>query len=261
LSHQALYRKWRPLSFDDVVGQQHITSALKAQTAAGRLSHAYLFTGTRGTGKTTCAKILARAVNCENPRDGNPCNACPACVGIDNGSLLDANTAAILGKALEPYRIMYYEEPTMPCNHDVYKHIKSRCSLPLATGERSYTRWGFRQFFEDRTLDIIQPDLCNTGGITETKKICDMAKVYDIGVQIHVCGGPIATAAALQVEAAIPNFTIHEEHNANLLKVFKDSGTQYYAPVNGFYDIPELPGIGQEMSQWAMDNARKVVIE
>ena len=156
---------------------------------------------------------------------------------------------------------MYFEEPTMPCNPDVYKHIKSRCSLPLATGERSYTRWGFRQFFEDRTLDIIQPDLCNTGGITETKKICDMAQVYDIGVQIHVCGGPIATAAALQVEAAIPNFTIHEEHNANLLKVFKDSGTQYYAPVNGFYDIPELPGIGQEMSQWAMDNARKVVIE
>ena len=180
---------------------------------------------------------------------------------VEIHSLLDANTAAILGKALEPYRIMYYEEPTMPCNPDVYKHIKSRCSLPLATGERSYTRWGFRQFFEDRTLDIIQPDLCNTGGITETKKICDMAQVYDIGVQIHVCGGPIATAAALQVEAAIPNFTIHEEHNANLLKVFKDSGTQYYAPVNGFYDIPELPGIGQEMSQWAMDNARKVVIE
>ncbi len=87
--YQALYRKWRPKTFDDVVGQEHITDTLKRQVASGRLSHAYLFTGTRGTGKTTCAKILARAVNCENPRDGNPCNACPACIGIENGSILD----------------------------------------------------------------------------------------------------------------------------------------------------------------------------
>ena len=87
--YQALYRKWRPRTFDDVVGQEHITGTLKRQTAAGRLSHAYLFTGTRGTGKTTCAKILARAVNCENPQDGNPCNRCPACLGIENGSILD----------------------------------------------------------------------------------------------------------------------------------------------------------------------------
>ena len=180
---------------------------------------------------------------------------------VEIHSLLDANTAALLGQALEPYRIMYYEEPTMPCNPGVFKHITERCKLPLATGERSYTRWGFRQFFEDRTLDIIQPDLCNTGGITETKKICDMAQVYDVGVQIHVCGGPIATAAALQVEAAIPNFVIHEEHNANLLKIFKESGKYYHAPVNGFYEVPELPGIGQEMSEQAMATARKVVIE
>ena len=180
---------------------------------------------------------------------------------VEIHSLLDANTAALLGQALEPYRIMYYEEPTMPCNPGVFKHIKERCKLPRATGERSYTRWGFRQFFEDRTLDIIQPDLCNTGGITETKKICDMAQVYDVGVQIHVCGGPIATAAALQVEAAIPNFVIHEEHNANLLKIFKESGKYYHAPVNGFYEVPELPGIGQEMSEQAMATARKVVIE
>ena len=87
--YQALYRKWRPRTFDDVVGQDHITDTLKRQVAGDRLSHAYLFTGTRGTGKTTCAKILARAVNCERPVEGNPCNACPACLGIENGSILD----------------------------------------------------------------------------------------------------------------------------------------------------------------------------
>lgn len=87
--YQALYRKWRPRTFDDVVGQSHITETLKRQVATGRTSHAYLFTGTRGTGKTTCAKILARAVNCEAPVDGNPCNRCPSCLGIENGSILD----------------------------------------------------------------------------------------------------------------------------------------------------------------------------
>ncbi len=87
--YQALYRKWRSKTFDEVVGQKHITDTLKRQVAAGRLSHAYLFTGTRGTGKTSCAKILARAVNCEHPVDGNPCNRCPACLGIENGSILD----------------------------------------------------------------------------------------------------------------------------------------------------------------------------
>ena len=87
--YQALYRKWRPKTFADVVGQEHITETLQRQVVEGRLSHAYLFTGTRGTGKTTCAKILARAVNCEHPENGNPCNRCPSCLGIESGRLLD----------------------------------------------------------------------------------------------------------------------------------------------------------------------------
>ena len=87
--YQALYRKWRPKTFADVVGQEHITETLQRQVAEGRLSHAYLFTGTRGTGKTTCAKILARAVNCEHPENGNPCNRCPSCLGIESGRPLD----------------------------------------------------------------------------------------------------------------------------------------------------------------------------
>jgi len=87
--YQALYRKWRPRTFDEVAGQQHITETLKNQVRTGRLSHAYLFIGTRGTGKTSCAKILAKAVNCEAPVDGNPCNRCRSCLGIDSGEVMD----------------------------------------------------------------------------------------------------------------------------------------------------------------------------
>ncbi len=87
--YQALYRKYRPQTFDDVVGQLPVTQTLKTQLQTGKLSHAYLFTGTRGTGKTSCAKILAKAVNCLEPIDGNPCNRCRACTSIDAGSCLD----------------------------------------------------------------------------------------------------------------------------------------------------------------------------
>ena len=87
--YQALYRKYRPQTFDDVSGQMAVTQTLKTQVVTGKLSHAYLFTGSRGTGKTSCAKILAKAVNCLNPTDGNPCNRCEACKAIDSGSCMD----------------------------------------------------------------------------------------------------------------------------------------------------------------------------
>lgn len=87
--YQALYRKYRPSTFEDVCGQEHITSVLKTQLKNGRISHAYMFCGSRGTGKTTCAKILAKAVNCENPIDGEPCNSCPSCIAINEERVLD----------------------------------------------------------------------------------------------------------------------------------------------------------------------------
>lgn len=87
--HQALYRKWRPMRFEDVVGQEHVTRTLRAQSVAGRLSHAYVFCGPRGTGKTTCARILAKAANCLSPQNGDPCNCCAACKAINDGSATD----------------------------------------------------------------------------------------------------------------------------------------------------------------------------
>ena len=89
--YKALYRKWRPKTFDDMAGQEHITTTLKNEVAAGRPSHAYLFFGTRGTGKTSCSKILAKAVNCLNPDNGNPCCECEICIGIDGDSILDVS--------------------------------------------------------------------------------------------------------------------------------------------------------------------------
>ena len=87
--HQALYRKYRPQTFSDVCGQDHISNTLKTQVAENRFTHAYLFTGSRGTGKTSSAKILSKAVNCLHPVNGDPCNECENCVGIDNGEILD----------------------------------------------------------------------------------------------------------------------------------------------------------------------------
>ena len=115
--YQALYRKYRPKTFDDVVGQEHITETLKKQVETGRLSHAYLFIGTRGTGKTTCAKILAKAVNCEHPVNGNPCNHCAACRGIDDGSILDVvEIDAASNNRVEDVRALRDEAVFSPAN-------------------------------------------------------------------------------------------------------------------------------------------------
>ena len=114
--------------------------------------------------------------------------------------------------------------------------------------------------YSDRSIQIIQPDLCNTGGITEGKKICDMAHTYDIGVQGHCCGSPISTAATLQLEAVIPNFVIHELHASALLPENIATCKYNYVPKNGYYEIPDLPGIGQELTDEALANSDIVTV-
>jgi L-alanine-DL-glutamate epimerase-like enolase superfamily enzyme len=135
------------------------------------------------------------------------------------------------------------------------KKIADKLDIPLATGERTYTRWGFLPFLENGSIAVIQPDIGNCGGITECKKICDMAHVYDVGVQTHVCSSPISVAVSLHLEAAIPNFVIHEHHIINTTATNIELGKYNYQPVNGYLDIPSLPGIGQELSEYALKTA------
>lgn len=178
---------------------------------------------------------------------------------VELHSYTDTNTILELAPVLEKYRIFYCEEPTQPLNSALFRTIAAKTRLPLSSGERIFSRWGFRPFFEDRSLSVIQPDVCNTGGITEAKKIADMAHVYDIGVQLHICGGPISTAASLQLEAAIPNFIIHEHHQGALLPRNIATCKYDYQPSNGYFDVPELPGIGQELTDEAITNAAERV--
>ena len=179
---------------------------------------------------------------------------------IELHALTDTTTSIQLGRELEKLNCFYYEEPTQPLNSNLFREISAKVNIPVATGERVYTRWGYRPFFEDHSIGIIQPDLCNTGGITEGKKICDMAHVYDIGVQVHCCGGPISAAAALQLEAVIPNFVIHELHASALIQDNIDLCKYDYAAKDGYFEVPELPGIGQELTEDAIANSEVVTV-
>ncbi len=179
---------------------------------------------------------------------------------IENHSFTDAQSATQIGLMAKKYDIFYFEEPTTP-TPQLSKYVHENTGLPIANGERIYTRWQYIDYFKQDAIQVIQPDIGNCGGITEVKKICDMAYTFDVGVQIHVCGSPISTAAALQLESVIPNFVIHE-HHAYALSAYNIDICKYdYQPVNGKFEVPDLPGIGQELSGTAFKNARIVTIE
>lgn len=180
---------------------------------------------------------------------------------MENHSYIDAQVAVQLGRLAEKYDIFCFEEPCTP-NPKMNKFVCDKLNMPIAQGERIYTRWGYAPYFEDGSIQMIQPDIGNCGGITETKKVCDLAHIYDVGVQIHVCSSPLLTAASLQLETAIPNFTIHEHHVYNRYNYNKILCKYDYQPVDGYYVCPDLPGIGNEISDWAFENASmKVTVE
>jgi len=180
---------------------------------------------------------------------------------IELHALTDCTTSIQLGRELEKLNCFYYEEPTQPLNSNLFREISQKVNIPVATGERVYTRWGYRPFYEDHSISIIQPDLCNTGGLSEGKKICDMAHVYDIGVQVHCCGSPISSAAALQLEAVIPNFVIHELHASALIDDNIELCKYNYVAKDGYFEVPDRPGIGQELTEEALKNSEIVTVK
>ncbi len=174
---------------------------------------------------------------------------------MENHAMTDYFTAMQIARMAEKYDILFMEEPLTPLNAKVWDKLARSTSIPLATGERTFTRWGFRELFENGSISVAQPDIGNCGGITECKKICDMAHIYDVNIQTHVCSSPISVAVSLQLEAAIPNFIIHEHHVSNTMPEITRLGKYNYQPENGYFAVPELPGIGQELSDFALKNS------
>ncbi|OCG04814.1 mandelate racemase/muconate lactonizing enzyme family protein [Gilliamella apis] len=163
-------------------------------------------------------------------------------------SLLGVNSAIQLARAVEDLNIYFFEEPTNPMNSDAFSKVADKVNIPLSGGERCYTRWGYRELLEKQSIAVIQPDACLVGGITESKKICDYANIYHATVQVHVCGGPISTAASLHIETAIPNFIVHEHHTVALKEKMIELCKYDYQPIDGYFKVPELPGLGQELN-------------
>ena len=174
---------------------------------------------------------------------------------------LSSTTGVQLGRVWEEFDCYYYEEPVHYVSEALHQFVADNVKIPTAAGERIYTRWGFRPYIENQALSVIQPDLGLVGGISEGKKICDYAHIYDISVQMHVCGSPIATAAALQLESVIPNFCIHE-HHTNAIKPYNRSiCLQDYQPVRGRFDVPDLPGLGVELNEDLLRDAVHVAVD
>ena len=170
-------------------------------------------------------------------------------LAIDFHGAISPQTAKLLIKALEPYQPMFIEEPCQCQNVDVMAEIARGTHLPIATGERIFTKWGFREILEKHAAAILQPDLCHAGGINEVRLIAGMAEAYYAGIAPHNPLGPISLAACLQLDASIPNF-VAQEHTTlgeGYLKnpfVFKD----------GFVELPTGPGLGIELDEDALED-------
>ena len=160
-----------------------------------------------------------------------------------------------LAAELEEFDPMFYEEPVLPEHNDALATIASQTSIPIATGERMFSRWDFKQVFEDQTVDLIQPDVSHAGGITETKKIADMAEAYDVGVAPHSPLGPIALAACIQVDVCSPNAFIQEQVIHGVRERYQDVQRYVANPDvfdhqgTGYVDRPTTPGLGIEIDE------------
>jgi galactonate dehydratase len=165
-------------------------------------------------------------------------------IGIDFHGAISPQNAKLLIKALEPYQPMFIEEPVQCQNVDVMAEIARGTHLPIATGERIFTKWGFREILEKGAANILQPDLCHAGGIMEARIIAGMAEAYYASVAPHNPLGPISLAAGLHLAASIPNFLCQEQVTLGegyLKEPFKVE--------NGYVQIPTRPGLGIELDE------------
>lgn len=175
-------------------------------------------------------------------------------IGIDFHGRVHKAMAKILVKELEPFRPMFIEEPVLPENNEALKEIAKYTSCPIATGERMYTRWGFKELLAQGIVDIIQPDLSHAGGILETRKIAAMAEAFDVAVAPHCPLGPIALASCLQLDICSPNafiqeqsLGIHYNQGSDLLDYLKDPTVFEYK--DGFVANLTGPGLGIEVNE------------
>ncbi|WLD94116.1 galactonate dehydratase [Alkalihalobacillus sp. AL-G] len=184
-------------------------------------------------------------------------------IGIDFHGRVHKTMAKILVRELEPYRPMFIEEPVLPENNEALREIARYTTTPIATGERQYTRWGFKQILMDGYVDIIQPDVSHAGGILELKKIAAMAEAFDVSVAPHCPLGPIALASCLQLDACTPNSIIQEQSlgihynkGKDLLDYLKNPGVFKYK--DGYVNIPEGPGLGIEVDEERVKEMAKI---
>jgi galactonate dehydratase len=168
-------------------------------------------------------------------------------IGIDFHGAISPATAKLMIKALEPYQPMFIEEPCQAQNHDVMAEIARGTHLPIATGERVFTKWGFREVLEKRAATILQPDLCHAGGITEVRLIAGMAEAYYATVAPHNPLGPISLAAGVQIAASIPNFLCQEQVSLGEGYIKKP-----FVVRGGYLDLPTGPGLGIELDENAL---------
>lgn len=173
-------------------------------------------------------------------------------IGVDFHGRVHKPMAKVLAKALEPYNLMFIEEPVLPENWEAFEQIAREAAIPIATGERLYTRWEFKRLFQQGCVDIVQPDVAMCGGILETRKICAMAEAYDMAAAPHAPYGPIALAATLQVDACTPNVFIQEQslgihynQGFDLLDFIKNK--DIFAYEDGYVQLPTKPGLGLDM--------------
>ena len=175
-------------------------------------------------------------------------------IGIDFHGRVHKPMAKILAKELEAFHPMFIEEPVLPENNEALREIANHVAIPIATGERMFSRWQFKNILHDGYVDIIQPDVSHAGGITECKKIISMAEAYDVAAAPHCPLGPIALAACLQVDATCHNafiqeqsLGIHYNQGSDLLDYLLEKDVFKYE--NGFVKIPEGPGLGIEINE------------